>query len=206
MKLLLIRHGQSVGNAEGRMQGIFDSPLSELGRHQAQLLADRLRRENWPLATVYASDLSRAAETAEIVAEAFDLPVRLDPRLREYDVGELNGIIWTEIETRYPEVWHDMHHSVPWFSIPGAEARPAFRRRLATFLAEIQARHEEETVVVVSHGGSLGMLLMHLLDMDSNGRSPFRFGNASLSIVETRARGPLVSRLNDQSHLDGDLG
>jgi broad specificity phosphatase PhoE len=206
MRLLLIRHAQSMANAEGRIQGQFDSPLSAQGRQQARSLAQRLRREEWPIAAIYASDLSRAAETARILGSELELPVTLDPRLREYDAGVLNGLTWAEVEARHPDLWQEFQRGGEWVPIPGEEGNDAFQARLAGALEEMQTRHEGDgTVVVVSHGASLGMILLHLLGLERNLSSPFVFGNASLSIVEFRARGPVISRLNDTCHL-GSLG
>jgi broad specificity phosphatase PhoE len=206
MKLLLIRHGESVGNEERRVQGQSDFPLTDRGRAQAQALARRLRREQWVLSTIYASDLSRAAETAQILAAALDATVVLDARLREIDAGVLNGIVWREIEFLYPELWHDLNHSSEWVPIPGEEGAEALRARLAAALDNICARHQDgEGVALVSHGASLGMLLAHLLGLDIHRPSPFHFGNASLSIVEFRRRGLVLSCLNDTCHLEGDL-
>ena len=99
--ILLVRHGETDWNLERRWQGHIDRPLNDVGRAQARALADRLDSE--PFAAVYSSDLARARETAEIVAAAHGLPVHLDPRLREADVGEWSGLTADEIERRYPE-------------------------------------------------------------------------------------------------------
>jgi broad specificity phosphatase PhoE len=206
VKLLLIRHGESIANTEGRLQGQMDSPLSDQGRAQASALFRRLLREGWALSAIYASDLSRAAETAEILAAGLGVPVFRDARLREYDAGVLNGIIWREIEFLYPELWHAFHHSSEWVPIPESEGNAAFHERLVAALADIRAGHEEDQVVaIVSHGGILDMILSHLLGIDTRRPTPFRFGNAALSVVELRARGPLLLRHNDTCHLDGDL-
>lgn len=206
VKLLLVRHGQSIANLEGRLQGQFDSPLTDLGREQARALGRRLQREEWAISAIYASDLSRAAETAEILAAILDAPSVLDERLREYDVGVLNGIVWKEIEFLYPDIWHGLHHSTEWVPIPEEEGNDAFHARLVAWLADMQARHgEEESVAVVSHGGSLGWLLAHLLGIDTSRPTPFRFGNASLSVLGLTAQGPCLYVMNDTCHLDGNL-
>jgi probable phosphoglycerate mutase len=206
MKLLLIRHGESIGNTEGRMQGQFDSPLSERGREQVRALGGRLLREGHAIAAIYASDLSRAAETAEILAAGLAIPVVLDARLREYDVGALTGVIWREVEFLYPELWQRLHQNGEYVAFPGEEGNEAFHARLVGALADIQARHEDgHTVAVVAHGGSLGMLLAHLLGMDPRRPLPFRFSNASLSIVEVANRRLRLTLMNDACHLDGDL-
>jgi broad specificity phosphatase PhoE len=206
VKLLLIRHGQSIANAQGRLQGQFDSPLSERGREQARALVQRLRREAWNIAIVYASDLSRAVETAEILASDLGAQLVLDERLREYDVGVLNGIVWKEIEFLYPDIWDGLHHSTEWVPIPEEEGNEVFRARLVAALADIRDGHGQgESVAIVSHGGSLGMILAHLLGMDTDRPTPFRFGNTSLSVVELVSQGPRLWLMNDTCHLDGDL-
>jgi probable phosphoglycerate mutase len=205
MELLFIRHGQSVGNLEERLQGQAEYPLTQKGRDQAQALAQRLRRENRSIAAIYASDQSRAVNTAEILSAELGAPLHLDARLREYDAGELNGIVFQEMETRYPELWHAWRTSPEWVPFPGSEGTASFHARLSASLADIQDRHGDgEVVVVVSHGGSLGMILAHLLRMDVNRPTPFFFGNASLSIVQLTPRGPRLSLMNDTSHLDGE--
>jgi broad specificity phosphatase PhoE len=205
MKLLLVRHGQSVANAQGRIQGQFDSPLNDRGRAQARALAQRLEQEAWNLAALYASDLQRAAETARIVAQQFDAPLTLDLRLREYDFGILTNLSWNEIKERHPQVWHELGQGNGWMSIPGAEHVDGFRARLAAMLADIVGHHDEaETVALVAHGGSLGMLLEHILELETRRPAPFVFANASLSLVEFGPRGPRLSLLNDTCHLNDD--
>ncbi len=206
MKLLLIRHGESVANIEGRVQGQLDSPLSDRGRDQSRALARRLVCEQWPVAAIYASDLKRAAETAEILAAELKVPLGLDERLREYDIGVLTGLVWREIEFLYPEIWHGMQTSPVWTAIPKEEGTEVFDARLAAALADIRSEHTgDEVVAVVSHGGSLGVMVAHLLGIDTRLPVPFRFGNASLSVVEFRPRGPVLACLNDTCHLDGSL-
>jgi broad specificity phosphatase PhoE len=206
MKLLLIRHGESVGNTEGRVQGQLDSPLSDRGRDQSRALARRLVCEQWPVTAIYASDLRRAAETAEILAAELRAPLGLDERLREYDIGVLTGLVWREIEFLYPEIWHGMQTSPIWTAIPEEEGPDAFDARLVAALADIRSRYAgDEVVAVVAHGGSLGVMVAHLLGIDTRLPVPFRFGNASLSVVELRPRGPVLTSLNDTCHLDGSL-
>jgi broad specificity phosphatase PhoE len=201
--LLLIRHGESVANAEQRLQGQFDSPLSDAGRDQARALGCRLLQERWDVAAIYASDLSRASETAEILGEMLDAPVTLDARLRDYDAGVLNGLTWDEIAARYPDLYREMSSSSLWVPIPGEEGPDAFVDRLAALVDDVLARQDDgQTVVLVGHGASLGVLVSNLLGIDTRTKpQPFRLGNASLSLIEFTPRGVRVSRLNDTCHL-----
>jgi broad specificity phosphatase PhoE len=207
MRFLFIRHGMSIANAEGRIQGQFDSPLSEQGREQSQALSRRLVQEEQSVSAIYASDLSRAAETAEILASSLEVPVVLDERLREYGFGVLTGVVWRDVQHLHPEIWRAYYERHEWGPIPGEEGNEVFHTRLAAALADIQMGHgEEDTVAVVTHGGSLGMIMAGLLGMALQRPHPFRFGNASLSVVEIGPRGWVLSRLNDTCHIDDHLG
>jgi len=199
--LLLIRHGRTTWNAERRIQGRADPPLDETGREQARRLAQRLRREA-PVA-LYTSPQQRARETADIIGEALGVPVAPDERLREYDVGQVTGLTWEQVVERYPDVaprWAEAAEAV---EFPGAEKGEAFQARVAAAFAEIVARHAGELVGVVVHGGVLGAYLNHLIGLPT-WRSPFRFGNGSLSIAEVNPVRPRIALLNDTCHLGGE--
>jgi len=206
MKLLLIRHGESMGNAEGRMQGHYDSPLSELGRAQARLLAERLQGEGWQMAALYGSPLRRAAETAEILASAVERPITWDERLLEYDIGLLSGLAWPDVERLHPEIWQQLHTAGP-VAFPGEEGVEAFQRRVASLVEDLRGRHGDDQVVgLVSHGGTLSMLICCALGVPPRRPQPFRLSNSSISILEFRPRGPVLTLLNDTHHLDGLAG
>jgi probable phosphoglycerate mutase len=158
MTLLLARHAETSWNREGRFQGHADPPLSDAGREQARTLASAL--EGKPPGAVYASDLRRAAETAEIVAARFDLPVRTDSGLREVDVGEWSGLTWAEIEERFPgaaERHHDRGHG--WEQ---GESHEEMAERTLAALRRIAAAHDGQCVLVVVHGGTMRALAAHI--------------------------------------------
>ncbi len=206
MKVLLIRHGQSVANAEGRLQGCLDSPLTDRGREQARALARRLVREGWRVSGIHTSDLCRAAETAQILGAALQAPLFLDERLREYDVGVLAGLNEGQIKDLYPEIWHILRHSPEWPAIPGEEGGHAFHRRVASVLDNIRVDHDQDgSVAVVSHGRTLSMILAQLLGVDHDRRMLFRFGNTSLSVVELHSHRVMLASLNGLCHLDHGL-
>ena len=205
--MLLIRHGQSVANSEGRVQGLLDSPLTERGREQARALARRLVREGWSVSAIHTSDQRRAAETAEILGAALQAPLFLDERLREYDVGVLTGLNEGQIKDLHPEIWHTLRHSPEWPAIPGEEGGHAFHRRVASVLDSIRPNHDGDgSVAVVSHGRTLSMLLAQLLGIDHDRRMSFRFGNTSLSVVEFHSHRVMLARQNDLCHLERGLG
>jgi broad specificity phosphatase PhoE len=137
-RLLLVRHGETDWNADGRLQGQTDRPLSEFGRTQARRLADALAGEE--LEAIYSSDLSRARETAEIVGERVGLPVALDPDLREKDWGSWEGL--TAVERDRVEFV--------------GESTEAHQERILRALRRISGDHPGGRVVlIVTHGGSM---------------------------------------------------
>ena len=157
--LLLVRHGETDWNRDGRWQGHADAPLNERGQEQARALADQLAREE--IAAVYTSDLSRARETAEIIAARVGTPVHVDPRLREVDVGGWSGLTTAEIRTRFPEDVTRWHDGDPSHAFDGGETYTAMGERVVAAVAEISARHAGEQVLVVLHGGPIRALLAH---------------------------------------------
>lgn len=152
-ELCLIRHGETDWNLQGLTQGSTDIPLNELGREQARVTGDFLATESWD--AIYASDLSRARETASIIGKSIGIPdVACDRRLRERSFGAAEGMGTTERKVRFPDR----------NAIPGAELWEDVRRRGLTVLAEIAGAHRGERVLVVSHGGVLISVLSHLSD------------------------------------------
>ena len=149
--LLLARHGETDWNSERRWQGHADRPLNDAGLAQARELADFLA--DAPIAAIYSSDLARARQTAEVVAAARALPLELDTGLREVDVGEWSGLSIEEAEQKYPEGfrrWQDGLHG--WDE---GESYEQMRERVVAAVLAIAERHPGETILIVTHGGSI---------------------------------------------------
>jgi broad specificity phosphatase PhoE len=142
--LLLVRHGETDWNAERRWQGHADVPLNERGRDQARALAESLAGER--IDAIFTSDLSRARETADIVAARLHVPVAVDPDLREIDVGPLEGLTADEAK-----------------AVDGWQGEPTERHaeRILGALARIAGRHDGR-ILVVTHGGSMRRVHEHL--------------------------------------------
>jgi len=173
--LLLARHGETDWNREHRLQGWADPPLNELGRAQALELAAALDGER--IDVVYTSDLRRASETANIVAVGLHLRVVEDPSLREVDLGSWSGKLRDEVagQTR-----HD------------GETREQHRDRVVSGVLRIAAAHPGETLLIVSHGGSLRALEAHVAGGDPRPLAnceafTMRAENGRLSLVEPPA-------------------
>jgi len=200
-QLLLIRHAESTWNAEGRIQGWADPPLSETGLDQARRLARRLVADGHAITAIYSSPLLRARQTAEQLSQALGLPVQTDDRLKENDVGQLTGLTGLEVEQQFPEWIAARRASLEWTPAPEGEGRDRFAGRAVAVMMDIVARHADQTVAVVSHGGTLGVYLAHLLEMPIHRSLPFQFDNTSLSIVKVGERRIRLLRLNDTAHL-----
>eukprot|EP01062_Namystynia_karyoxenos_P019373 TRINITY_DN17284_c0_g1_i1.p1 TRINITY_DN17284_c0_g1~~TRINITY_DN17284_c0_g1_i1.p1 ORF type:complete len:243 (+),score=23.73 TRINITY_DN17284_c0_g1_i1:88-816(+) len=179
-RLLLVRHGQSTWNSDGRLQGHADPPLSSQGEAEARAAGERLSAGP-ACAAVYASDLERARHTAAIIAGQLQLPLppaHLLPELRERHLGCLQGCTREEGKERYPDAWRVFTQCGQDQRLPGGgETASDVRRRAVAAIQRIAAEHLGGTVVVVSHGGTLVQLLLHCGGSPGPGRVP----NSSIS-------------------------
>lgn len=150
-RILLVRHGQSTWNAEGRWQGQADPPLSALGVEQAETAAKVLDR----IDAVWSSDLQRANHTARILSTPHALEVAVDPRMREREAGPWTGLTRDEIEARFPD------HLSGGMRPAGYEPDDALARRALAALTEIAAVLDGGTGVVVTHGGVIVTIERH---------------------------------------------
>ena len=198
-RLLLVRHGRSAWNAEGRIQGQIDIELDDEGVMQAQRVAARVGQLD--IAAIYSSPLQRARVTAEMIGAQVNLPVTCDDRLMEYQFGVVSGLTWDELVVQHPELakrWADDAWTVP---IEGSEGRVVFAARVKAAMDDIIARHPDQQVAVVAHGGTFNVYLAKMLGLDLKRRHPFHFGNTSLSSLEVKNGVFSVHFLNDTCHL-----
>jgi broad specificity phosphatase PhoE len=157
--VLLARHGQTNDNLEPvRFQGFRDTPLNDTGRAQAHELAERIAAEPEPIRSLWASDLSRARETAEIVGAKIGLTPRLDPRLREANRGVWEGHLFIEIEREDPERYAAWMRAGASFRFPGGESLQDQQDRVMAALEDIE-RAGELPALAVCHGGSIRVVL-----------------------------------------------
>lgn len=189
----LIRHGETDWNAEGRVQGQSDIPLNVKGLAQAEALARRLAQEDWD--HLYASDLSRAYETARAIARLNGLHVTADPRLREVNAGEWEGLTLEQRVTKWGDQWSQIS--------TGQETPDRVVARAQTFLEEICRKHPDQRILIVSHGAWLGHTIRHLLGARQDRTDKLR--NTAVSIVRrageiwTCERYNCIAHLQDQS-------
>lgn len=197
--ILLIRHGQTDWNAAGRWQGHTDIPLNEKGLAQAKALARRL--QDWPIKTIYTSDLQRAAATAQAISQTTGASVITDVAWRERFAGDLEGHTWEEIRTQMPEIWAVLRQGSG--ESPTGETYAELRQRVAAAYQTLIEQHPDEMIAIVSHGGTLHNFISYILGMSPHQSMPFSLrGNTGLSIVQVEEHRAYVLLLNDTSHLE----
>jgi alpha-ribazole phosphatase len=199
MRLIVVRHGETFYNAQRRLTGQSDVPLNPLGERQVAALSDSLATEQ--LDFIVTSDLERTRVTAEAIAFKHGLPVHEDTDLRELSFGDWEGYTFDEVLARDADqvsLWRaDPVKNAP----PGGETIAQLRDRCARALTHWQTRYPESTVVWVTHGALIGVLLCHVLDIDLKHRWQFRHDNASISEIRLRGDGAVIMRLNETAHI-----
>ena len=199
--IILLRHGETEWNSDGRVQGTLDSRLSPRGVAQSEALARALAAE--PIEVIYSSDLGRTQATVAPLADALSLPVTLDSRLRERSHGILQGLTWDEIAARYPEAHRRLNAHDAHYAPPEGESAVEFRERVMAAMRDIVSVCAGQRVVVMAHGGVVGMVYRTVRDMPLEAKRDYALFNASINrfrVVEDRW---FVDTWGDVSHLDG---
>jgi broad specificity phosphatase PhoE len=206
-EVYLIRHGDALPGAdEVTGSGYDDQSLSELGRRQAQALADRLRTVS--LAAIYSSPIGRARQTAQYVADACDVGVTIDDAIREVALGPIgfdNTEEYTQerlsalLRDRLREIAVVAVTSGKWASIPGSEPSDALRARMTEAIGRLAAEYPGQRVAIVSHGGAINAYFAAVLGIERDYFFPA--ANTSISVVRVRGERSMVFALNDIAHL-----
>lgn len=186
----LVRHGITDWNIEKRAQGHTDIPLNEEGRKQAEALAKRLSRESWDL--IYSSDLGRARETAQAIANLKRIPVSIDPLLREVNLGQIEGMTYEEIVAKWGEDWRQLDL--------GIETKEQLGQRGLSTLNRIADEHPNLKILVVAHGGFIGTALKQLVPHFDTAAL---LNNTSLTRVNRQSSGWDCDLFNCTVHLTG---
>lgn len=200
-ELLLIRHGETAWNAEHRIQGQLDIPLSPLGILQSARLAECLANES--IDAVYSSRQSRAWLTAAPLAARLGLEVIADPRLRERSFGVFEGLTLDEIAERYPREFKKWRERDPAWRPEGGESGQQLIDRVLSVVSDIGIRHPGQTVVLVSHGGVLDVLYRAARLLEWHAPREHQMLNAAVNRLTTSATPLLLSieRWGDVAHL-----
>ncbi len=199
-EIIIIRHGETEWNKTGRFQGHSDVPLSAEGRAQAAMLGENLAVDHVDM--IYASDLTRAMETAAPLAQRFGLEVISDPQLRELNFGAWEGRNFNDVNAENPNAMKNFYTDPERANIPESEPFPEFQRRIAGRVREIVAQERGKRIVIVSHGASIRILLADLLSMPI--RSIWHLSQLNTAVNKIRFEDDgfaVVTLMNDTSHL-----
>ena len=199
-EIIIIRHGETEWNKTGRFQGHSDVPLSAEGRAQAAMLGENLAVDHVDM--IYASDLTRAMETAAPLAQRFGLEVISDPQLRELNFGAWEGRNFNDVNAENPNAMKNFYTDPERANIPESEPFPEFQRRIAGRVREIVAQERGKRIVIVSHGASIRILLADILSMPI--RSIWHLSQLNTAVNKIRFEDDgfaVVTLMNDTSHL-----
>lgn len=204
-KLILIRHGESDGNAQRKFSGFQDVDLTEKGIWQAKRLARRLEEEQ--VNAVYCSDLKRARHTAEIIFGDRGKDVVVSPNLREINFGRWEGMTFEEIKLREGAKFTSwMENPDEKTIIPQGESLAILNERVMTEVNNILEEHKNEekdkTIAIVCHGGAIRIILCNVLNLELKNLWFIKQNSTALNIIEYYNHKGVISLLNDTSHLE----
>ena len=198
---LLVRHGQTEWNRIRRVQGQIDAKLDETGQEQARLVGERLSTEEG-IAAVYASDLSRALDTAKAITSHHpNLEPITDQRMREISFGPWEGRYWTEFEGHDAALFQQWRNDVTSVSIPGIEPIDEFAKRVRSFIDDMVTKHPDDKILVAAHGGSINMFVTLAMEMPLKNCWRLQANNTSIAELYIFPEGPYLVKTNDHRHL-----
>ena len=200
-QICLIRHGETTWNAERRMQGHIDIPLNTTGMGQAKRLANALTQTKYSFDAIYSSDLERALHTANAVANALSLAVQTTPQLRERNVGQLQGLLLSEAPVLFPEIWQSHIARELDHDLGGGESIRAFHQRMQGVLELLLRQHRGQSILAVSHGGSLDMIYRIVTQQALDAERVAVVPNTSLNWITHDGSVWSIQRWADTSHL-----
>lgn len=208
IRVYLVRHGETDWNRDGTCMGQQDIPLNAPGRCQAELTAERFAKEK--LASIYSSDLKRALQTGEMIAQPHGLEPIARRALREMNYGGWEGHTRAEIEKLFPEsreLDYEREDSLS-FQPPGGESRQALYQRVTREFEAICARHLDQPVLIAAHGGVIRAIVNYVLNQRASPLAApfytrgFSCSNCGITRIETNPRrGLQITYLNDINHL-----
>ena len=198
-RLFLIRHGETEWNRQNRLQGNSDIHLSPEGFHQAQTLAKHAPFKHAD--AIYSSDLARAMDTAIILAERFNLTIKMMPELREMNYGDWEGRIISELLEESPKAFGKFFTNPEKCHPPHGETFLESQARVMIGIREIIAKHEGQSVIVVSHGAAIRLILGAALDMPIHKIWAISQSNTALNVLRVDNGEFTVELVNSTLHL-----
>ncbi|RYF69283.1 MAG: histidine phosphatase family protein [Comamonadaceae bacterium] len=198
-RLIAVRHGETAWNVDTRIQGQLDIPLNATGLWQARQVGAALRDE--PISAIYSSDLRRAWQTAEAIAEPQGLGVQPDLGLRERGFGAFEGLTFARIDAELPEQARLWRTRDPAFAPDGGESLMVFRERVLSTVDAIATRHPGELLVLVAHGGVMDILYRAATGQALQAPRTWQLGNAAINRLIWTPQGLSLVGWSDTAHL-----
>jgi probable phosphoglycerate mutase len=199
-RLVVVRHGETAWNRDTRIQGHTDVPLNERGHWQAQRAALALRDEG--VGAVYSSDLLRAADTAQAIAQACGVPLHFDAQLRERHFGRFEGLTHDQILAQWPEEGRRWRERDPSYGPEGGETLQQFYERCINAAARVAGLHPGQAVAVVAHGGVLDCFYRAATHVGMSSPRTWQIANASINRLIHSPEGFGLVGWADTAHLD----
>ena len=202
--IILVRHGETDWNRVRRLQGHLDIGLNERGRLQARALATALTNEK--IDAIYASDLQRARDTAQAIADLHHLPVQIDPALRERCYGAFEGLMYDDIQAHFPQAFaewraRDLHARFPQGE-RSAETLHEFSQRAVAAVTHLAHQHVGKKIIIVTHGGVLDCIYRAAQGMDLLSPREFDMKNAAINRLRWLNTALHVTQWSDVAHLE----
>lgn len=207
-RILAIRHGETAWNVDTRIQGQLDIELNDVGHWQATRVGLALREED--LSAIYSSDLMRAFQTAQAIAQhhsrSSELSVVGHIGLRERHFGHLQGQTWSEIESNWPEDAKLWRGRDPHWTPEGGESLTALRERISRSVNELAQQHLGEQIVLVAHGGVMDALYRLATGLPTEAPRAWHLGNAAINRLLWTPQGLTLLNWGDVSHFEDARG
>ena len=198
-RILAIRHGETLWNVDSRIQGHLNIGLNDTGRWQAERLGMALKDES--ITAIYASDLSRAHDTALAVSRRTGVPVQAEPGLRERSFGEFEGRTFAEIETELPEQAKRWRKRDPSFTPAGGESLLMLEARVLSVAGRLAAQHPGEQIALFAHGGVIDILYRAATRLDLQAARTWTLGNTAINRLLWSPEGFSLVGWADVQHL-----
>jgi len=199
MRLILIRHGETLWNAIHRFQGISDIELSPKGMTQARLLAASLKGEGF--SAIYSSPLKRARQTAEIIAEYHDCPLIVEEGLKEINQGKLEGLTGEDLRRDFPDFFKSWMEDPGRVPLPQGESLGEVQKRAWSAIERMARKNTGATVLAVAHSFVNLTIICRILELPLNQLRRLRQDATAKNVIEFSDRGAVLRCFNDTCHL-----
>ena len=184
VKLFFIRHGQTDWNLEGRIQGSYDSELNNTGIMQAEELGRKSIESNYKFCRIYSSNQKRAVKTAEILSEATNVEYTLIKGLEEINLGEWEGLTWSEVQEKFPKEYDEWYNNRRYAKSPKGESYQELLDRVLPIIDRIINENSDD-VAIVSHGAVMMCLQCYLTNTPFNEMRKFKLGNTTITEIDS---------------------